>query len=84
MRIFLMNDDYDTVVIANDEKQAQEYFKSTSDCEWDDNYCSVKREISPDEIGTFEDVGEMTFGDFVKHIKYAPEENAPAILCWVD
>jgi len=79
MRIFLMNDDYGTVVAAKDEEQAQKYFKSTFDFEVDDDYCSVKREISPGEIGIFEDVGTMTFGEFVKGI---PEEKIPVILCW--
>ena len=31
MRIFLMNDDYSTVVAAKDEEQAQKYFKNTFD-----------------------------------------------------
>lgn len=79
MRIFLMNDDYGTVVAAKDEEQAQKYFRGTFDCEVDDDYCSVKREISPGEIGIFEDVGTMTFGEFVKGI---PEEKIPVILCW--
>jgi len=81
MRIFLMNDDYGTVVAAKDEEQAQKYFKSTFDCEVDDDYCSVKREINPGEIGIFEDVGTMTFGEFVKGI---PEEKIPVILCWAE
>ena len=79
MRIFLMNDDYGTVVAAKDEEQAQKYFRGTFDFEVDDDYCSVKREISPGEIGIFEDVGTMTFGEFVKGI---PEEKIPVILCW--
>lgn len=79
MRIFLMNDDYNTVVYAKDEKQAEEYFRNTFDDEVDDKYCSVKREISKDEKAIFEDLGEMTFGEFVKDI---PESNVPTILCW--
>ena len=79
MRIFLMNDDYGTVVVAKDEEQAQKYFKNTFDFEVDDDYCSVKREINPRELGIFEDAGIMTFGEFVKRI---PEEKIPVILCW--
>jgi len=58
MRIFLMNDDYGTVVAAKDEEQAQKYFKSTFDFEVDDDYCSVKREINPRKLGIFEDAGQ--------------------------
>ena len=81
MRIFLMNDDYGTVVAAKDEEQAQKYFRGTFNFEVDDDYCSVKREIFPGEIGIFEDINTMTFGEFTKGI---PEENIPVILCWAE
>jgi hypothetical protein len=81
MKIFLMNDDYGAVVAANDEEQAQKHFRSTFDCGVDNDYCSVKREVNPEETGVFEDVGTMTFGEFTKGI---PEENIPTILCWTE
>lgn len=80
MRIFEMRDDCNTIVYAKDERQAQEYFKSTFyDDEVDADYCSVKREIGKDEKAVFEELGEMTFGEFVKDI---PESNIPTLLCW--
>lgn len=89
MKIFLMNDDYNTVVVARDREQAVAYFRSLHTCDdslsYDpgelDHSCTVREEVNPNRSAVFEELGEKTFGEMIKDI---PESNIPTVLCWTD
>ena len=75
-RLFLMNDDYGTVVYAKDEETAEIFFKSTFDGDIPKgDYCSVKREIDPSETAVFEEIGEMTWEEWTQGL----DDDEPAI-----
>lgn len=82
LKLWRMNDDYRHIVAAKTKEEAIEHFIGTFDGEAQDllEEPVEAEEVNLDEVAVFEELGEMTYGDFLKQISMGGDN--PRIVAW--